>query len=51
VGMKLPMAHEGLELEMQVLVHQGHDMGMKVLDPLRACFIHLMQVHQRALNG
>jgi hypothetical protein len=33
VGMKLPMAHEGLEI------------GMQVLDTLRASFIHLLQVY------
>jgi hypothetical protein len=35
VGMKVPLALEGFELGRQVLVHKGHDVGMKVLDPLR----------------
>jgi hypothetical protein len=43
--MKVPMAREGLEMGTQVLVHWGHDVGTKVLDHLRACFIHLLQVH------
>jgi hypothetical protein len=45
VGTKVPMTHEGLELGMEVLIGYGHDVGMKVMDPLRACFYHLLQVH------